>query len=76
MSRSNDTEVVTPSNRFRTQYRTLTSQEQVQLTQLKDKAEELAKLVELARPVPTRYTALALTNLEQAVMWAVKEITT
>ena len=63
-------------NRFRTLYRRLSSEEQVQLAGLKVKAEELAQLIERSRPVPTRYTSLALTNLEQAVMWAVKEVTT
>lgn len=43
------------------------------ITDIKDKAEELYALLELAKP--GRENALAKTNLEQAVMWAVKGIT-
>ena len=75
MTKLDDTRTDLP-NRFRTVYRKLSSEEQVQLAGLKVKAEELAQLIERSRPVPTRYTSLALTNLEQAVMWAVKEVTT
>lgn len=75
MTKLDDTRM-DPPNRFRATYRKLTGEEQVQLASLKVKAEELAQMIERSRPVPTRYTSLALTNLEQAVMWAVKEITT
>lgn len=43
------------------------------IVDIKDKAEELYALMEKAKP--GRENALAKTNLEQAVMWAVKGIT-
>lgn len=74
MSKSEQPAAV-PSNRFRPTYRQLDHQELHKMEQLKSKAEELAVLIEAVRPIPTRYTSLALTNLEQSVMWAVKELT-
>ena len=41
--------------------------------QLKDKAAELESL--FGKVKPGRYNALAMTSLEQAVMWIVKELT-
>lgn len=70
-----ETAVEETPNRFRPVYRKLDQSEQELMTALKFKAEELAQLMEQVRPVPTRYTALALVNLEQAVMWSVKELT-
>lgn len=63
-------------NRFRPVYRKLDPQEQQLMTEIKMKAEELAQLMERARPIPSRFTALAIVNLEQSVMWAIKELTT
>lgn len=74
MSKS-EPQVTVPSNRFRPVYRQLDQQELNKMEQLKTTAEVLAVLIEGLRPVPTRYTSLALTSLEQAVMWAVKELT-
>lgn len=59
-------------NRFRPVYRQLSDDEKQRVDRIKDIASELAQIFELA---PGRYTALALTSLEQSVMWAVKEIT-
>ncbi len=62
------------SNRFRPQYRTLAASEAELIDMIKAKAEELEGLFEMAKD--GRYKSLAMTSLEQAVMWAVKEITT
>lgn len=72
-------------NVFRKQYRPLNDAEKVYLDALKDKAQELYDLLEqgpngLPGPVGTcgrtsRELALAKTNLEQAIMWAVKDVT-
>lgn len=76
MSRYETQEAVEePTNRFRPVYRKLDPKEQQLMTDIKTKAEELARLMEQARPVPSRYTALAIVNLEQSVMWAIKELT-
>jgi hypothetical protein len=62
------------TNRFRPQYRELTSAEQKLIEAIKTKAEELEHLYLM---VPdSRYRSLALTALEESVMWAVKEVTT
>lgn len=63
-----------PSNHvFRKAYRQLTDGEKILMDALKDQAFELHKIIG-ATP-KGRESALALTNLEQAVMWAVKAIT-
>ena len=63
-----------PSNHvFRKAYRQLTDGEKILMDALKDKAFEVHKII---KSVPAgREQALALTNLEQSVMWAVKAIT-
>lgn len=62
-------------SRFRPTYRALTDQEKLLHDQIKTKAEELNLLfVGIAVEQP-RYVALAQTSLEQAVMWAVKGLT-
>jgi hypothetical protein len=61
------------TNTFRTKYRTLTEEEKHRLEQIKMKAEELEALFEM--DTPSRFKSLALTNLEQSVMWIVKEVT-
>jgi hypothetical protein len=60
-------------SRFRPRYRALTDAEKALHDQLKAKAEELEALY--AQVKPGRYNALALTALEQSVMWIVKELT-
>jgi len=60
-------------SRFRPRYRGLTSEEKALHDQLKDKAAELEALYEQVKP--GRYNALAMTALEESVMWIVKELT-
>ena len=62
-----------PVSRFRPRYRALTDDEKAMHDQLKDKAAELESL--FGKVKPGRYSALAMTSLEQAVMWIVKELT-
>jgi hypothetical protein len=60
-------------SRFRPRYRALTDAEKALHDLLKDKAAELENL--FAQVKPGRYNALAITSLEQSVMWIVKELT-
>lgn len=62
-----------PVSRFRPRYRALTEDEKILHDELKGKAAELEALFEKVKP--GRYRALALTSLEEAVMWVVKELT-
>lgn len=62
-----------PVSRFRPKYRALTDDEKALHDALKDKAGELETL--FAKVKPGRYNSLAITSLEQAVMWIVKELT-
>jgi hypothetical protein len=62
-----------PVSRFRPQYRALTDDEKVLHDALKAKAVEMEEL--FAKVKPGRYNALAVTSLEQSVMWIVKELT-
>lgn len=62
-----------PVSRFRPKYRALTDEEKSLHDALKDKAAELEALY--AKVKPGRYNALAITSLEQSVMWIVKELT-
>ncbi len=63
-----------PSNHvFRKAYRQLTDGEKILMDALKDQAFDVYKII---KSTPAgREQALALTNLEQSVMWAVKAIT-
>jgi hypothetical protein len=61
------------ASRFRPVYRTLTSEEKALIDAIKLKAEELDGLYD--RLKEGRYRALAMTSLEESVMWAVKEVT-
>ena len=62
-----------PTSRFRPRYRALTDEEKALHDALKNKASELETLFEQVKP--GRYHSLAITSLEQAVMWIVKELT-
>lgn len=63
----------TANNAVRHKYRVLTDEEKKQMVQLKDLgAAFLAKCDEIGQ---SREMALAKTNAEQAVMWAVKHVT-
>lgn len=60
-------------SRFRPRYRALTDDEKALHDELKAKAVELEVLFDKIKP--GRYRSLAFTALEEAVMWAVKELT-
>lgn len=60
-------------SRFRPRYRALTDDEKALHDALKAKADELDAL--FAKVKPGRYNALAVTALEQSIMWIVKELT-
>jgi hypothetical protein len=60
-------------NVFRQTYRPLTSQEQADMKELKAKAMDLYLFI--CRLGDSREIALAKTKLEEAVMWATKDIT-
>lgn len=71
------------TSRFRPRYRALSHVEKDLHDQIKAQAEKLEELfnqVEIVRrmgdrPVEGRYHALAITDLERAVMWSVKGLT-
>lgn len=64
------------SARFRPKYRELTPAEKTLVEQIKTKAAEMEKLYDVALSLhPGRYPALAMTSLEESVMWATKGIT-
>ena len=63
----------TANNAVRHQYRVLTDEEKAQMVALKDiGAAFIAKCQEIGG---SREMSLAITNAEQAVMWAVKHVT-
>lgn len=61
-----------PSNTFRSQYRELSAEEKADVEAVKDYAEKIEAILNKRQ---SRLSSLAMTNLEQAVMWAVKSIT-
>jgi hypothetical protein len=66
-------DAVIPVSRFRPKYRALSDEEKALHDALKDKAAELETL--FGKVKAGRYNALAVTSLEQSVMWIVKELT-
>ena len=70
-ARQSDTAI--PVSRFRPRYRALTDEEKALHDDLKSKAAELEAL--FAKVKPGRYNSLAITALEQSLMWIVKELT-
>jgi hypothetical protein len=62
-----------PVSRFRPKYRALTDDEKALHDALKSKAAEMEELYKQVKP--GRYNSLAVTSLEQSVMWIVKELT-
>lgn len=60
-------------SRFRPTYRALTDDEKALHDEIKTKASELETL--FGKVKPGRYNSLAITSLEQSVMWVVKELT-
>lgn len=74
-SRQSD-KVDEPLSRFRPRYRALTDDEKALHDAIKAKAVELETLIDsIKMRSPTRYKSLAMTELELAIMWAVKELT-
>jgi len=61
------------TNRFRPQYRSLATDETARIEAVKDRAEELAQMMEEINP--SRERALAITKIEEAVMWWTKAAT-
>ncbi len=71
MESTSDDRVV--NNVMRHEYRVLTDDEKAQMKRLKDLG---AQFVEVCNTVGrSRELSLAITNAEQAVMWAVKHVT-
>jgi hypothetical protein len=62
-----------PVSRFRPTYRALSVDEKALHDDIKNKAADLEAL--FAKVKPGRYNALAITSLEQSIMWIVKELT-
>lgn len=60
-------------SRFRPTYRALTDDEKSLHDAIKNKAVELEEL--FAQVKAGRYNSMAITSLEQSVMWIVKELT-
>ena len=61
------------NNTVRHQYRVLTDEEKARMVRIKDACQALIDIInETGR---SRELSLALTNAEQAVMWAVKHVT-
>jgi hypothetical protein len=60
-------------SRFRPRYRALTDEEKALHDLIKTKADELEQVFSQVKP--GRYHALAITSLEQSIMWIVKELT-
>lgn len=61
------------NNVLRHEYRVLSDTEKSQLQELKDRGLDLLNII---NSLPTsRETSLAVTNVEQAIMWAVKSLT-
>lgn len=65
------------SNTFRKAYRTLTENEQQDIEYIKTTAEIIEERINKMRKMGKnpRHLALAMTKLEESVMWAVKAIT-
>jgi len=62
-----------PVSRFRPKYRSLSAEELDLHNSLKTKAVEMEELYKKVKP--GRYNSLAMTSLEESVMWIVKELT-
>jgi hypothetical protein len=71
-ARQSDDETL-PVSRFRPRYRAMDDEELALHDTIKDKADELDELFN--RIKDGRYKALAVTSLEQSVMWAIKGLT-
>lgn len=63
----------TANNTVRHQYRVLSTEEKAQMVAIKDAGQALIDIINAQGR--SRELSLALTNAEQAVMWAVKHVT-
>lgn len=63
----------TVNNAVRHNYRVLSDEEKQQMAALKDKGAEFIKLCE--QTGSSRELSLAITKIEEAVMWSVKHVT-
>ncbi len=61
---------------FRIEYTPLDDQQKAEMLAIKEKAEELEELFNKSIQGEPRLMALGKTHLENAVMWAVKAVTT
>jgi len=61
---------------FRKLYTPLSEEQKAEMQAIKNKAEELEELFNKSMSREPRLMAIAKTNLEQGVMWAVKAVTT
>lgn len=72
---------VSMTDTFRKEYKPLTEEQKTQMDLIKTKAEELLSLLDQNTPLPGvngvagRCMSIAKTELETAVMWAVKGVT-
>lgn len=71
VSSENDERVV--NNAVRHQYRVLTEEEKASMVKIKDIGLEFINLIETMEK--SRENSLAITKMEEAVMWAVKSLT-
>lgn len=62
-----------PVSRFRPTYRALTDEEKLLHDAIKHQADVLDNLFKQVKA--GRYNALAVTSLEQSIMWIIKELT-
>lgn len=69
-ARQGDADVKT--SRFSPRYRALSIEEKALHDEIKEKAAELEAVFDKVKP--GRYSSLAMTALEQAVIWSVKEL--
>lgn len=66
---------------FRKEYKPLTEEQKTQMELIKTKAEELMRVLDLNTPLPGvngvagRCMSIAKTELETAIMWAIKGVT-
>jgi hypothetical protein len=70
---SSESDDRTKNNSFRHQYRVLTEAEKADMVAIKDRAADLEAAIN--KTAPSRERSLAITRLEEAVMWAVKGVT-
>lgn len=64
------------SDTFRKNFAPLSDQQKAEMQAIKEKAEELEELFNKSVQREPRLMAVAKTNLETSVMWAVKAVTT